>query len=411
MLDVTNTSNYDYESDGDDTELQTEAKSEKLPLPKLQPKVISKQLRYSYEFHISTKEWEWAKQQQQLLLKRGEKDFKVSRKMSSPDQEIDHSFLCIQHKYDNPLLLCFANQSQYLQQKIQGQNNSKVKLAKAENGQMFVVKIIENPRNQGSKLKLLEEEEETLIEKELNMYYGGLERVSHTKEEDEIDKHYQVKEYLGQDLPFFLATHQLTQLQRYDLAISMLEAVKKIHDHNILHRDLHEKNICVKFDNKGNLVASIIDFGKSKKLSQNQTQAGWEKHVRFYWRIMAPELGYLDKNSVLHKGKKPYFNRETEIYALGLIMKNVLKINDPKILMMCSSTPEERPKLDDLILYLKGEKSKATLALDKTEDCQSSEEKLQESLVQYPNKTKYEAKTCKSKRDVSSSKSRSNAKL
>ena len=46
----------------------------------------------------------------------------------------------------------------------------------------------------------------------------------------------------------------------------LLKAIDHMHRNGIFHRDIKPENICAKYDDKGELVFTLIDFGVSLRL-------------------------------------------------------------------------------------------------------------------------------------------------
>eukprot|EP00347_Sterkiella_histriomuscorum_P019062 403343106 len=141
----------------------------------------------------------------------------------------------------------------------------------------------------------------------------------------------------------------------------ILFGLKFLHDEKIVHRDISPNNILVfeessqAFYNKKSYTSKLADFGCAKSLSKYSKQMDTVKGKD---RYMAPEVG---------KGEYTY---SVDIYSLGMTIFDIItgkNLNTVEIqsksvntdgysqdliqllYKMCSSAPEERPTVDQLI--------------------------------------------------------------
>lgn len=139
----------------------------------------------------------------------------------------------------------------------------------------------------------------------------------------------------------------LNQEQKVKLALKITTELQKIHALDIIHCDLKAENIL--FD-KEKFEVHIIDFGLSR-------QSGIKIENKYFGTpaYMAPEVS------------NGYFvvNPSIDIYALGVIFKKIIKINelglhitDKLIKDMLSDAPSKRPSLCEIITKLDSLKPK-----------------------------------------------------
>jgi len=129
---------------------------------------------------------------------------------------------------------------------------------------------------------------------------------------EENNTAYMVMEFLkGQTLESYIQSKggRLSQEEALKLIKQIAEAVKYIHSHNILHRDLKPDNIILTDD--GRLV--LIDFGNAKDLSSSTQRTSSTTAV------LTPGYGAPEQYSI--KEQKGFY---TDIYALGAILYRML---------------------------------------------------------------------------------------
>ncbi|RIA96039.1 kinase-like domain-containing protein [Glomus cerebriforme] len=89
-----------------------------------------------------------------------------------------------------------------------------------------------------------------------------------------------------------------------------------IHNHNIIHRDLHLGNILYSINDKKRIEISISDFGFCKPAYENSSVPG--KKIYGVMPYMAPEIW---------NGKE--YTKESDIYSFGIIINEILSGSRP----------------------------------------------------------------------------------
>src|ERR1043165_898201 len=119
-------------------------------------------------------------------------------------------------------------------------------------------------------------------------------------------EHLLVMEYAdGGNLRKYLQKHfsTLTWDDKINLAYQISEGIKYLHGENILHRDLHSKNIVI---HQGE--AKIIDLGTAKSIGTET-----DLHSGVFGMI-----SYIDPK--LLEDYSYQYNKKSDIYSLGVLM-------------------------------------------------------------------------------------------
>lgn len=116
---------------------------------------------------------------------------------------------------------------------------------------------------------------------------------------------------------------------RQTIATKIIEAVALLHGHNIVHKDLKPQNIIVTPDNR----VYLIDFGFASESNPNVPQ---NTTIQGTMRYIAPECWEYGNNVNFVKN---------DIYALGILLNDLLGRDLPENLNQCSSQdPSKRPE-------------------------------------------------------------------
>ncbi|CAI2179327.1 17346_t:CDS:10, partial [Funneliformis geosporum] len=120
----------------------------------------------------------------------------------------------------------------------------------------------------------------------------------------------------------------LTWKDKKKLAFQIDDVLNYLHNENILHRDLHSKNIVIHDDN-----AKITDFGISKHMNAQNTTI----HIGIFGRIP-----YVDPNKL--NDLKFQYEKVSDIYSFGVLMweissgvlpfKDFISISDQELLII-----------------------------------------------------------------------------
>ncbi|MEA2019927.1 MAG: serine/threonine-protein kinase [Campylobacterota bacterium] len=152
---------------------------------------------------------------------------------------------------------------------------------------------------------------------------------------EENDTIYMVMEYLdGQTLTNFVESNgKLSEQQAKDLLIPILDALKELHNQNILHRDIKPDNVYI--SNSGRPI--LIDFGSAKLVSM--------EHSESFSTIVSH--GYAPPEQYRQKAK---FGSYTDIYAVGATLYYALTgVKPPSAIDR--ETQHDRVELESISKY------------------------------------------------------------
>ncbi len=133
----------------------------------------------------------------------------------------------------------------------------------------------------------------------------------------DISNPYFIMEIGDYDLQTLIDKNNLSENEKENIIIMMLNATKKIHDEEYLHRDIKPQNI-IRFPNG---VYKLSDFGLVKNIDSDSdttalTAIGTRMGTKKY---MAPEI--------LIEGE---YSKQTDIYALGILFSE-LSVKNKKL--------------------------------------------------------------------------------
>eukprot|EP01022_Parablepharisma_sp_SALTPOND_P033081 TRINITY_DN88162_c1_g1_i1.p1 TRINITY_DN88162_c1_g1~~TRINITY_DN88162_c1_g1_i1.p1 ORF type:complete len:954 (+),score=100.18 TRINITY_DN88162_c1_g1_i1:155-3016(+) len=141
--------------------------------------------------------------------------------------------------------------------------------------------------------------------------------------------------YQGGDLEQYITTKEnmkvpLTPDQQIHMAYCVLNGIKDIHTHNIIHRDVHPKNILLDLNPDGSIKNAVIgDFGFARVLLDEAAQ------TMFFTAYKSPEMTFPDLGGV-HDAK-------TDIWSYGMLLYFVI----------FGVHPEKYPKNHNLVEVLR----------------------------------------------------------
>jgi serine/threonine protein kinase len=144
------------------------------------------------------------------------------------------------------------------------------------------------------------------------------------------------QKYLELDEPlakFFCAPTSFPQ--HINAVLGLLAGVRHIHSRGIVHNDLTPRNILVNFEaEKLALTVAIHDFGTASKLVENET------HISFPTK--EEEMEFWEENvytaDELIKGGR--FTKRSDMYAVGLLIEDILGLRSRKLRERLSKGPE-----------------------------------------------------------------------
>lgn len=222
--------------------------------------------------NVTLEEWDYVKK---IMTERSSKNMEIQKIRNKDHPELNHSFI-------------FINNEPYAMAKgeIIGKGNfGKVKIVQNADGVNFAVKI-EDPSRVSKGSRELE------ILTELDQLKGFMVRKRPKQTQDYVlrkyikDKRYVLQTLIpGENLYTFLKKLKKGQVfldldflkqdkksQRLIIACKIAEAIKQLHDKNIIHLDIKPQNFLIDIQNDNVIAVNSVDFGFSKLLKhQDET--------------------------------------------------------------------------------------------------------------------------------------------
>lgn len=325
-------------------------------------------------------EFAYAKEQlaNQLQANPNLTTFKIAKKDHVP--QLEHSFICKKNAAGGFEL--FRMSADILGKGQEG----KVKLIENEAGEKFVVKISAAPTEA---LKTKAQEELDMME-DVGLLLGQFTREREVKRDKVLNKEignklYTLQRYIpGKELAELVkpGAKPLSEMDKLKILREIFACADFVHGKSIIHRDIKPENMIISFDSNGNVQdCTFIDYGVSVKSGETgEVTKPYSGSPRF----MAPEIGRNEfskefgaynqlaakiagiksknpddptlpelarqadeqKEKFMAVLKKQYtFTPKTDIYGIGIIARDILKINLDALSLgdLLSADPKDRP--------------------------------------------------------------------
>lgn len=288
-----------------------------------------------------------------LLLEGKSPPFKIDRKKYN----LNHSFLVVPGEDGEEPRIAAMARGKYVDEGILGHGAyGVVKLIQWKSGLCDAVKI-ESSLNEST-------EEEQILKKmgqHITTYVRQRGKKTPWIENKEIkDKKYTLlSQAKGNELENYLAGIDFFGLEqdgRVAVALGAAKAIQQVHRNRIVHGDIKPANF--KIDTRGDVVAvTAVDFGFSKVIPEGQTYIKGE-FASGSPKYIAPEIAELivEDNEYVLKSDKRIYSLAADIYALGVMFKDDLKIYEgsykPLIEQMTAKDYKQRPTISEVSWYL-----------------------------------------------------------
>lgn len=208
----------------------------------------------------------------------------------------------------------------------------RVKIVEDQDRNLYVLKIQKHP---------IEENEKKCLEK-----MGYLEFNDSSSKHGK--KHYLLQKYFaGITLEEYLELNpQMSLTEKKGLLCLLIQALQELHEKNIVHGDLKPNNFIILNGKNNQVQIKAIDFGGAYILKDG-TKFIHVKCPIGALEYRAPEAG---KDQIYCVAK---LSKNSDIYSLGVLAKEDLKLNLPCVKEMCARVPEQRISLNNALNALK----------------------------------------------------------
>ncbi len=143
------------------------------------------------------------------------------------------------------------------------------------------------------------------------------------------------------DLIYKNTKNPLNSIQKLIIAIRICQILQHIHNKDVIHADIKPDNMLATV-NGNDIQVAILDFGFSIIIEKGKAMVIDEaKGTEGY---IAPEI----YNTVNPKLSKRQFSFASDIYALGALFKNDLKLDNTLYEKLLAPEPQNRPQLREV---------------------------------------------------------------
>lgn len=104
-----------------------------------------------------------------------------------------------------------------------------------------------------------------------------------------------------------------------EIAIQALDGLEHLHSMGLIHRDISPENIMLSQDNKGKLLAKVIDFGIAKQLTEGEGGQGLTQTGMFLGKLKyaSPEqAGFMKEGE--------HLDPRSDLYSFGIVLYEML---------------------------------------------------------------------------------------